>query len=408
MNSELARRIAFTLGALLIYRLGVYVPVPGVDLATWTQIFDSQSSGILGHFNLLSGGAIRSLGLFSLSITPYITSAIFLQMIAMASRRLAALWSDGERALQRFDRYARLGAAILAATQAYGIAVGLEGAGSVVSAPGALFRITTVLTLTGGTLFLVWLGTQITARGIGNGIALILLAGIVIVLPRSFAAVFELFRIGAVSPAGTLGLMVLTVAVTAIVVAMERARRRVPLRFSERHAGGGKPEDQTTHLAYKLNPAGVMPVAIASWLVTIALAAFMLAGFLLGNNPNDGMVRAYGTPLHLVVSTVLILFFVFAYTAFVCDPLDAAERLKTYGGVIAEVAPGEATAEYLDGVLTRTAAMGAVYLTIVILLPEVFALAGLPLPLAGTSVLILVCVTLDIEAQIRAYLAHRG
>jgi len=405
MNSELARRIAFTLGALLIYRLGIHIPVPGIDLTAWMRIFDSQAGGLLGQLNVLSGGAVRSLGVFTMSITPYITAATFLQLISLVSRRLAALWKEGEAGPRRFDQCARYGAALLTAMQAYGIAIGLEGTGGVVSEPGALFRLTTVVTLTGGTLSLIWLSGQITDRGIGNGIALILFAGVTTTLPGAVAGTLELNRQGVIS-SGVIAISeLLTFAVVALIVAVERARRRLPVRFAERQTSAGTLPSQTTDLVLKLNPAGVMPVVMASWVLSIVFAPLMLAALYQGRRLPAGMIDVLGMPLHQLVYAALIALFVFVYTAFVSDPEQMAHRLTTHGGVIPNIAPGDATAEHLDGLLTRVAAIGAVYLAFLMLLPELLiTFLQVPFYLGGIPVLTLVCTTLDIEAQVRGLL----
>jgi len=405
MNSELARRIAFTLGALLVYRLGVHIPVPGVNLAAWTRLFDSQAGGILGQINVLSGGAVRSLGLFSISLTPYITTAIVLQLISIASRRLAALWNDGEAGPRRFDRCARYGAALLAAMQAYGIAIGLEEAVGLVSEPGALFRITTVVTLTGGTLFLIWLSGQITDRGIGNGIALIFFVGIATQLPGAISVALELGRMGVLSSGALLSVLLLVVAATAFVVAMELARRRLPIQFPERQIGGRTLASQPVDLAIKLNPAGILPAVLASAVLGWAAALSLLWNS--GNSPTGIAANfSHGRPLWLVIMATFVVLFTFIYAAFVGDPARAAENLKTHGGVIPNIAPGDATAEHLDGLLSRVAAIGAVYLAFLfVLLPELLiTFLAVPLYFGGISLLTLVCSTLDIEAQVRGLL----
>ena len=420
MTSQLARRIAFTLGALLVYRLGTYIPVPGIDLAAWAQIFKSESGGILAEANRLSSGAIARLSIFSISIVPYLTAAMFVQLALMVSRRLRAIRDQGEHGRRRLERSTRIVTVVLAAFQSYGIAGGLEGVRGVVVEPGPLFTLTTVATLTAGVLFLVWLAEQITARGIGNGLALILFVGIALELPREIANTMEFVRMGVLSPVAALGLVALAIVVIGSIAVMERARRLLPVRFAERDVGGRKIAAQTAEIAYKLNPAGILPMTITALTLTVAFIAFSLVFFVLGLDhigPRLGALigaLSPGTPVHLALTAALILFFVFVYTAFVCDPTDAAETLKTHGGVIthngviADVTPGEPTAAYLDGVVTRTAVIGAVYLVVVILLPEILQMAipVVPFAIGGIPMLILVCVTLDIEAQVRGELAR--
>jgi len=407
----LAHRIWFTLGALVIYRLGVYVPMPGIDPAAWAEIFRSPAGGILQQFNFLSGGAVRRLGIFSLGIMPYITAAIILQLMTFFSPPLKQLNKGGEAGREVLARYTLYATLFLVAMQAYGIAVGLEGVGNVVSDSGWLFRLSTVITLTGGTLLLVWLSQQITARGIGNGIALIILSGIlsgiVPELPGSIAGTLELWRHGWLSAGTLLALMLLPVAVTALVATMERARRRLPIQFAERRAGTRVLPSRSVDLALKLNPAGIMPAVLAWWLASSVAVALSLATLITrqAHDAAKGLTfgLGYGTPLHMLVSAAIIFFFAFVYIAFVCDPEDMAEKLKKNGGTLPEIASGEATAAHLDHVVSRTAAIGATYLSLLILLPEILiSYWALPLSFPSTSLLVLVCAILDIEAQVRA------
>jgi preprotein translocase subunit SecY len=407
MTPENMRRIAFTFGALLIYRLGVYIPLPGIDPEFWAQIFNTQSGGILGQANLFSGGAVRRLGIFSLSITPYVSAAIVLQLMTMASPTLRALRNGAERGRSFIDLYTRYGTVFLAAIQSYGLALGLEGTGQLVADPGFLFRLSTVLTLTGGTVFLVWLTGQITARGIGNGIALILLAGIATELPRELFSLVQRDRLGLLPDNTKPALMLIVIAVVVGVVAMELARRRLVVQFPARQAGDRTLPSRSSHLALKLNPAGLMPVVLTSWLPLVVTAPATLATLYAGQDlgwASELTARlGYGQPLHLLVSAALLIFFTFFYTALVCDPDDMAAKLETHGGAVPDVAPGEATAAHLDHVLSRTAAMGAAYLAFVLLLPEILtAWLEVPFHFGGASLLILVCVTLDIAARLRA------
>ena len=405
MSTELVKRAALTVGALLVYRLGLYIPLPGIDASAWTAIFDTQSGGVLGQANALAGGALRRLSILSLSIMPYVTVAIILQLLAMVSRRLRA-FADDERGRIILDRWT-IGVTLpLVLFQSYGIAIGLEGAGTVVPEPGLLFRLTTVLTLTAGTLFLVWLAGQITARGLGNGIALIIAAGIVNTLPSGIAGLLEASRLGIITSGAMLLIALVTAALVALVVVAERSRRRLPVEFAARQVGM---QSRTADIALKLNPAGLMPNYLASLVLTIVLIAAMFAGLLFAGSEWPDRLRialASGTLLHLLVTAALITFFTLLYTAFVCDPEQMAARLAACGGTLPGIAPGEATAAHLDRVISRTAAFGAAYLVLVMLLPDFLtSFFGLPIVLGGTSILVLVCVLLDLTAEVRAYLA---
>jgi preprotein translocase subunit SecY len=414
MILDLARRIAFTVGALLLYRLGTYIPLPGIDIAAWARFF-AQSDGILSQANIASGGAVARLGLLSLSLSPYLTATFLLQFCALVSGRLHASWTASERRRQSAERWTRILAAAVAALQSYGIARGLAGVPGLVVWPGDIFIVSTVLTLTGGMLFLVWLSSQITTRGIGNGIALIFVAGFLSLVPSNVALGLELVRQGVLSGNAMLAGALLVIALAAVVVVMERARRRLPVVFAERQVGTRTLPNRSADLALKLNPAGLAPVVLASWLLMIVLVPAELA-----IGPHGGwmteLLHALAnvfSPLHQAVTLVLILLLTFVYTAFVCDPTDMAEKLKAHGGAIEDVAPGEATAEHLDGVLSRIATLGAVYLVFVVLLSFIltnYFIAFAPVLssflLGSTSLMILVCVTLDLQAQVRACLAQ--
>lgn len=407
MSTELLRRSAFTLVALLIYWLGLHIPLPGIDAAAWTAIFNMQSGGMLGQANALSGGALRTLSILSLSITPYVSAAIILQVLAMVSRRLRALAGD-ERGRIIIERSTLGITVLLALFQAYFVATALERVAPVVAEPGPLFRLTTVLTLTAGTLFLAWLAGQITARGLGNGVALIIAAGIVNALPREFAGLIELARQGAIAPTAVPVVGLITAALVALVVVAERSRRRLPVEFAERKVGAQTLPRQAVDITLKLNPAGLMPSYLASLLLTVVLIATMFVALRLEGSQWPDQLRnalASGTLLHLLVTAALIAFFTLLYTAFVCDPEQMAARLAALGGVLPGIAPGEATAAHLDSVISRTAAFGAAYLVVVMLVPDFLgSFFGLPLVLGGTSILVLVCVFLDLVAEIRTFL----
>jgi len=402
MTSELGRRVAFTLGALLVFRIGTYIPLPGIDLGVWTQIFRGQG-GILGAVDMSSGGAVGRLAIFALGITPYVTAAIVLQLVGFFFRGFRALRDAGEAGRRKIDRYTLVFTLLMAALQSYGIAVALEGVTNVVANPGWAFRLSIVVTLSGGTMFLVWLADQITARGFGNGIALMLCVGIVTQLPQTIAGALELGRQG-VLPTGTLAILaVLFVALTAFVAFMEKARRHEPVAYSLRQDG-----PHTSYLSFKLNGAGVIPSLVPLWVLALMLAA---AAFF-SDDPlaSRGAPHWYdrGQPLFLLGYALATFFCVYLYTAFVLDPEQAAEKLQRYGGSIPQVAPGEATAEYLDNVVSRVTLIGAVYFVLICLIPEVLLYQlNVPLYLGGTSLLVLVCTVLDIEKQAREIRAHQ-
>ncbi len=406
MSLELIKRCAVTLGALLVYWIGLNIPLPGIDVTPWTAVFDMQRGGMLGQANALSGGALHRLGILSLSITPSVTAALVLQVLSMVSRRLRAL-ADDARGRVILERWTLGLAVLLALLQAYGIASALERVSSIVPEPGALFRLTTMLTLTAGTLFLAWLAGQITARGLGNGIALIIAAGIVNTLPHDVALLLQASRQGIIAAGAMTAIVLVAVASIVLVVVAERSRRRLPVEFAERQAGPRTIPRQTAELALKLNPAGLMPSYLASLLLTIVMVVVTFVGLYLGGEWPDRLrvALANGTLLHLLVTAALIAFFTLLYTAFVCDPAEMATRLAGCGGALPGIASGEATAAHLDRVISRTAALGAAYLVVVLLLPEFLSsFFGLPIVLGGTSILVLACVVLDLMAEVRACL----
>jgi len=388
MTSELARRIIFTLGALLIYRLGTYIPLPGINPFVWEQIFRSQAGGVLGMFDTISGGGIHRMAIFALGLMPYLSAAILMQVLTIILPKLRALRKQGERGRRTVDTYTVSLTLIFSLLQSYGIAIGLEGASNLVAEPGWLFRASTVLTLTGGVMVLVWLTGQISARGIGNGVTLILFAGIVAGLPSEFVNLLELGRQGVLSNGMVLALLAFAVALTALVVVAERARRRVLIGNSQ--GAAGQPQWQ---LQFKLNSAGIMPTVFAGWILALpmAIAASWWSGQL-------------GRPLFLIVYAILIIGCTFFYTAFLVDPDDVAERLRQHGGAIPGVAPGDATAEHIDFVMSRVTTIGALYLTLVYLAPAILA-ASVPAPFyfGGASLLVVVCAILDLEDHVRAF-----
>ena len=407
---ELKKRIWFTLGALLVYRLGTYIPLPGIDPAQWEQIFRTQAGGILGMFNMFAGGGIQRMAIFALNIMPYISASIIIQLMTTVSPTLEALKKEGEAGRKTINQYTRYLTVILAAVQAYGIAIGLEGASNVISDPGWFFRISTVITLTGGTMFLMWLGEQITSRGIGNGISLIIMAGIVAELPSAIAGTLELGRQGALSTGLILIVILMAFAVTAFIVFMERAQRRLLIQYPKRQVGNRMFEGQTSHLPLKLNTSGVIPPIFAS---SLLLLPTTIANFNAGQGPGwlttITTQLSHGRPLFLILYVSLIVFFAFFYTAIVFNPTETAENLKKHGGFIPGIRPGERTAEYIDYVLTRITVIGAIYLSIVCIIPEILiSYAAVPFYFGGTSLLIVVSVTMDTVAQVQGHLlAHQ-
>ena len=412
--TELKRRLWFTLGALIVYRIGTYIPIPGIDSHVLADIFRQNSGGILGMFDLFSGGALQRMTIFALNIMPYISSSIIIQLMTAVSPQLEALKKEGEAGRKKLNQYTRYGTVFLCALQAYGIAVGLEGmggaTGSAVMAPGLFFRLTTVITLTGGTIFLMWLGEQITQRGVGNGISLIIFSGIVARIPNSIAATLELGRTGALSTVFILVVTALIVGVIAFIVFMERAQRRIVVQYPKRQVGNKMFGGDSTHLPLKLNTSGVIPPIFASSLLLLPLT---VAGFTASGGPEWlGMVTALmgrGHPLYLMLYVALIIFFAFFYTAVVFNPHDTAENLRKYGGFIPGIRPGKNTAEFLDYVLTRLTVIGALYLSAVCVLPEILiSQYSVPFYFGGTSLLIVVSVTMDTVGQIQSHLlAHQ-
>src|SRR5688572_7672421 len=368
---ELKKRIWFTLGALLVYRLGTYIPLPGINLEALQQAFQQQSSGILGMFNMFAGGAVERMAIFALGIMPYISASIIVQLMTAVIPTLEQLKKEGEAGRKVINQYTRYLTVVLAVFQSYGIAVGLEGATNIVVDHGWFFRFTAVVTLTGGTMFLMWLGEQITARGIGNGISLIIFAGIVANIPSAIAGTLELGRQGALSTPIILGVIVLAVVVVAFIVFMERAQRRLLIQYPKRQIGNRMFQCDSSHLPLKLNTSGVIPPIFASSLLLLPIT---VANFSQQNMPDwlsyITALLGQGQPLFIVSYVALIIFFAFFYTAIMFNPKETAENLKKYGGFIPGIRPGERTAEYIDYVLTRITVIGAIYLAFVCVLPE--------------------------------------
>jgi preprotein translocase subunit SecY len=412
--TELKKRIWFTLGALIVYRLGTYIPIPGIDPVAITDIFNRQAGGILGMFNMFAGGALGRMTIFALNIMPYISASIIMQLMTAVVPSLEALKKEGEAGRKKINQYSRYLTVLITAGQAYGIAVWLESlqssVGPAVHDPGWFFRFSVVVTLVGGTMFLMWLGEQITARGIGNGISLIIFAGIVANLPHALAATLELGRTGALSTVFIIALIVIVIGVIFFVVFMERAQRRILIQYPKRQHGAKVMGGESTHLPLKLNTSGVIPPIFAS---SILLMPVTLIGFAAGQGPTWlNTVAAYlghGQPLYLILYVGLIVFFAFFYTAVVFSPADTADNLKKYGGFVPGIRPGKNTADYLDKVLTRLTVVGAAYLSFVCILPEIMiSQYAVPFYFGGTSLLIVVTVTMDTVAQIQSHLiAHQ-
>lgn len=413
--TELKKRLWFVLGALVIYRLGTYIPVPGIDPVALEQIFEQHMGGVLGVFNMFSGGALSRMTIFALAVMPYISASIIMQIMTVAIPSLATLKKEGESGRRKINQYTRYGTVVLAALQGYGIAVGLEGmqgrSGSAVLDPGVFFRFTTTVTLVGGTMFLMWLGEQITARGIGNGISLIIFTGIVASFPGAIAQTLELGRTGAMSTAFLLLLLVGVLVLIALIVFFERAQRRVIIQYPKRQVGNRIMGGESSHMPLKLNTAGVIPPIFASSILLLPLTA---AGFNAGGDGGGIMSTistylAHGQPLYIALYAGLIIFFTFFYTSIVFNPEDTADNLKKNGGFIAGLRPGKQTAAYLDYVLTRLTAVGAMYLAFVCVLPELFiAKYAIPFQLGGTGLLIVVNVIIDFVGQVQSHLfAHQ-
>ncbi|MFP4313618.1 MAG: preprotein translocase subunit SecY [Alphaproteobacteria bacterium] len=412
--TELKKRIWFVVGALLVYRLGTYIPVPGIDPGVWNDIFSQKGGGILDMFNMFSGGALSRMTIFALNIMPYISASIIMQLASSMSPKLEAIKKEGEQGRQKINQYTRYLTVLLATIQAYGLAVGLQSmqgpTGSAVINPGPFFIISTIITIVGGTVFLMWLGEQITARGIGNGISLIIFAGIVAELPRAIGATLELGRQGQFNLLELIALAAMVIAVIAFIVFMERAQRRVVVQYPKRQVGNQMMQGQSNHIPLKLNTSGVIPPIFASALLLLPLTVL---GFTqMQDNEWSGFIQqhlSHGQPSYMILYGALIAFFAFFYTAIVFNPQENAEMLRKYGGFIPGIRPGKNTADYLDHVLTRITTIGAAYLVFVCLLPEfMIAQYNMPFYFGGTSLLIVVTVTLDTVAQIHSHLiAHQ-
>ncbi len=412
--TELKKRIWFTLGALIVYRLGTFVPIPGVDPSILQDLFNQTGGGILGMFDMFAGGALSRMTIFALNIMPYISASIIMQLMTAVSPKFEAMKKEGESGRKKINQYTRFLTLAICILQAYGIAVGLEsmqsGGSVAVSDPGMFFRATVVITLTGGTMFLMWLGEQITARGVGNGISLIIFAGIVAELPTALAGTLELGRTGALSTAIIIGMFAMAIAVIFAIVFVERAQRRILIQYPKRQRGNKMMGGDTSHLPLKVNTAGVIPPIFAS---SMLLLPITIIQFSAGSGPEwMNTVAAYmgrGQPAYLITYIGMIVFFAFFYTAVVFNPAETADNLKKYGGFVPGIRPGKNTADYLDWVLTRLTVVGASYLAILCLLPEILISRwSVPFYFGGTSLLIVVTVTMDTVTQVQSHLlAHQ-
>jgi preprotein translocase subunit SecY len=413
--AELKKRLLFLLGAIIIYRIGTHIPLPGIDITVWNEIYNQKAGGILDMFNMFAGGALKRMTIFALNIMPYISASIIMQLASSMIPSLETIKKEGEVGRIRINQYTRYLTVLLAAVQAWGLAVGLESmqgaSGSAVINPGLFFRITTVITIVGGTVFLMWLGEQITQRGVGNGTSLLIFAGIVAGIPRAIAGVLELGRQGQFNALVLFAMFAMVVGVIVFIVFMERAQRRVPVQYPRRQVGAGQAAAaQLSHLPLKLNTSGVIPPIFASSLLLLPVTLVGFANAEGGTFISDiARHLQHGQPVYMILYGLLIAFFCFFYTAIVFNPKENADMLKKYGGFVPGIRPGQQTAEYLDFVLTRLTFVGALYIIFICLLPEfLISKYSMPFYFGGTSLLIVVSVTMDTVAQIHAHLvAHQ-
>ena len=408
--TDLRNRILFTIGLLIVYRLGTYIPVPGIDAGALAKMMEKLSGGVTGMLQMFTGGALGRMSVFALGIMPYISASIIVQLLTAMVPQLEQLKKEGEQGRKKINQYTRYGTVLLATVQAYGLAVSLEH-GNLTHDPGWFFRIGVVITIVGGTMFLMWLGEQITARGIGNGISLIIFVGIVAEIPRAIAQFFEQGRTGALSTPVILGVILMVVVVIAFVVFMERALRKISILYPRRQVGMKVYEGGSSHLPIKVNPAGVIPAIFASSILLLPTTVSTFSGG--GTNPVLSWLAAnlgYGQPLHLVFLTGMIVFFAYFYTLNVSFKVDeVAENLKNQNASVPGIRPGKKTEEYLEYVVNRVLVLGSAYLAAVCLLPEILiSRVGIPFYFGGTSVLIVVSVTMDTIQQVQSHLlAHQ-
>ena len=405
MASDLRNRIIFTVLILCVYRFGTYVPLPGIDPVALQSLMETKQRGLLGMFNIFSGGAVSRMAIFALGIMPYISSSIIIQLLTGVSETFKNLKNQGEIGRKKITQYTRYGTVLLATVQGYGVSVGLENSSTVVVDPGFYFKLTTVITLVAGTIFLMWLGEQITQRGIGNGISLIIFSGIVAEIPRALASTFELGRTGALSAATILFLFALVIFTVMFIVFIERAIRKILINYPKRQMGTKIYGGESSHLPLKINTAGVIPAIFASALLLLPIT-FSNFGFSDSDTFIDfSSLFSQGKPLYMLLYASGIIFFAFFYTSIVFNPKETAENLRKHGGYVPGVRPGERTAYFIEDILTKLTTIGALYLTLVCLMPE-FLIAKYPIPfyLGGTSILIVVVVAMDTVSQVQTRL----
>ena len=408
--SELRNRLFFTLGALIVFRLGTFLPIPGINPIALQQFFEQQSSGILGIFDTFSGGALGRMGIFALGVMPYISASIIMTLMQSSIPHLKNLKEQGSKGRRKIIQYSRYLTVIIAALQGYGVSIGLESMqtayGNIVFDPGLFFRVTTVITLVGGTVFLMWLGEQITSRGVGNGISLIITAGIIANLPSALVSTLQLGRTGELSIAFILGILILVLGLIIFIVFVEKGQRRLVVQYPKRQVGNKIYGGQSSHLPLKINTAGVIPVIFAS---SILLLPNTMSGFGAGSSSDIFLfISSYlgrGQPLYLGLFAAMIIFFGFFYTGIVFNPDEQAENLRKYGGFIPGIRPGENTSKYIDYVLTRLTTVGTIYLSLVALLPEFLIFkSSIPFYLGGISLLIVAGVMIDFITQVQSHL----
>ena len=404
-TTDLRNRILFTIFILAVYRFGTFVPLPGIDPEQLKIMMDGNQKGLLGMFNVFAGGAVSRMAIFALGIMPYISSSIIVQLLTGVSDYFKNLKEQGEIGRKKITQITRYGTVFIAMLQGYGVSVGLENAGSLVSEPGMYFRLTTTISLVAGTTFLMWLGEQITLRGIGNGISLIIFSGIVAEIPRALASTFELGRTGALSAVMIVGIFVLVIFTVLFIVFFERAMRKILINYPKRQVGNKVYGGESSHLPLKINTAGVIPAIFAS---AILLLPVTLSNF--GFSDSDFFIKVssmftQGQPLYMLLYASGIIFFSFFYTSIVFNPKETAENLRKYGGYIPGIRPGERSAEYIESILIKLTTIGSLYLTFVCLLPE-FLISKYPIPfyLGGTSILIVVVVAMDTVTQVQTRL----
>jgi preprotein translocase subunit SecY len=404
---DLKRRLLFLLGALVVFRVGAHIPVPGIDPNVLSDLFNSQQGGILGMFNMFSGGALSRFTIFALGIMPYISASIIMQLMSVASPQLEALKKEGEAGRRKITQYTRYGTVVLALFQGIGIAIALEAQTGLVHTPGFLFRVTTVSTLLTGTMFLMWLGEQITERGLGNGISIIIFAGIAAGLPNAIGGLLELTRTGAMHPLTAIFICFIVIGVTAFVVFVERGQRKILVNYAKRQVGNKIYGGQSSHLPLKLNMSGVIPPIFASSIILFpaTIAGWFGSGGSMTWLKDIASTLSPGQPIYIMLYAAAIIFFCFFYTALVFNSKETAENLKKSGAFVPGIRPGEQTARYIDKILMRLTLVGAAYITAVCLLPEFLHLKwNVPFYFGGTSLLIIVVVTMDFMSQVQAYI----